>query len=139
MPIELKLKLGQAKQQVRQIAFEQLQETFEIDIKTQAVENSPVTAEGILRNQLLEAQHKLGGRPVGGTGTNRRSIDTEVVEGGRGPEAKIFSQSGYGGYLEVGTSKMSAQPYVYPAFQQHVPKVASGIKAKVKALRKEQQ
>ncbi len=31
---------------------------------------------------------------------------------------RIYTQSGYGGYLELGTAKMSAKPYIYPAFQR---------------------
>ena len=73
-------------------------------------------AERIRRhlNLELEAQHKLGGRPPGGTGTNRRSIDSAVTETENGPQAELFTQSGYGGYPEVGTSKMRAQPYLWP-------------------------
>jgi hypothetical protein len=32
----------------------------------------------------------------------------------------IYTQSGYGGYLELGTAKMDARPYIYPAFQRSV-------------------
>jgi hypothetical protein len=33
-------------------------------------------------------------------------------------EATLFTQSGYGGYLEIGTSKMKAVPYLQPAFDE---------------------
>lgn len=108
-----------------------VKELFELDITPQAKENSPVTAEGLARNLALQAQHKLGGRRVGGTGTNRRSIDNVVTETDQGVMTELFTQSGYGGYLEVGTSKMRAQPYLYPAFEQHIGKLPGLIKGKI--------
>ncbi len=33
---------------------------------------------------------------------------------------RIYTQSGYGGFLEIGTAKMDAQPYIKPAFDQAV-------------------
>lgn len=74
------------------------------------------------------------------TGNNRRSITMDAfvdgvrvgaqVESGftvdsatlgvkaRGPSFRIYTQSGYGGHLELGTRHMPAQPYIYPAFEQ---------------------
>ena len=48
------------------------------------------------------------------TGHNRDSIDYTA----NGLNGEIFTQSGYGGWLEVGTSKMAARPYFRPAFEQ---------------------
>ena len=74
------------------------------------------------------------GSPVQ-TGNNRRSIAGEVSGmgvvadgGGASPEkivddskleGAVYSTSGYGGYLEIGTSKMGAQPYIKPAVDKH--------------------
>lgn len=52
-------------------------------------------------------------------GTNARSIDSEVKEEGGKPVATVFTQSGYGGYLEIGTTKMPARPYLKPAFDRN--------------------
>ncbi len=57
------------------------------------------------------------------TGNNARSVDFEVEEVGGRVEGSIFTQSGYGGYLEVGTSKMAARPYLWPAVERHAPKI----------------
>src|SRR4051812_35668671 len=84
-----------AKRMTQQAIFEAVQEVFEIDIKTAAKQNSPVK-----------------------TGTNKRSIDTEVTQTSKGVQAELFTQSGYGGYLEIGTSKMKARPYLIPAFDK---------------------
>ena len=47
------------------------------------------------------------------TGNNRRSITRDV----KGLVGRVYSTSGYGGYLETGTSKMVSRPYFYPAAQ----------------------
>lgn len=107
------------------------QELFEEEIVPAAKELSPVTAEGYEHNLELEEQHKLGSRPAMGTGTNRRSIDSEVTETENGPQAELFTQSGYGAYLELGTSKMRAQPYLYPAFEEHIGKLPERVKEKL--------
>lgn len=46
-------------------------------------------------------------------GHNRDSIAWESS----GLSGKVFSESGYGGWLEIGTSKMPARPYFRPAFE----------------------
>lgn len=89
----LNLRTDEAKAEVHQNIFSAFQEVFELDIKPEAVRNSPKR-----------------------TGTNARSIDTEVVGSATGVKGSIYTQSGYGGYVEVGTGRMAAQPYIYPAF-----------------------
>ncbi len=69
------------------------------------------------------------------TGNNRRSINYEVSGLGLNTvvdptkiEGAVFSTSGYGGYLETGTSKMAAQPYFRPALDRHGKDLAPNIK-----------
>jgi len=133
--IQFHSRVPQALLNVAEIVRAVTQEVFESDIKPAAVEGSPVTEEGYLRNLELEAQGKLGGRRAGGTGHNRRSIDITVTETDKGVEAQLFTQSGYGGYLETGTSKMRAQPYLYPAFIENIGKLPAGVKVKIQALK----
>ncbi len=87
--VQFHSRIPQAVAKVHAAILGVVQETFELDIKADAVENSPVTEEGLARNLVLEAEGKLGGRPPGGTGYNRRSIDTTVTETEQGVEAKI--------------------------------------------------
>lgn len=61
----------------------------------------------------VEAKELSPVAKVGG-GNNRDSIDYTA----NGLNGEIFTQSGYGGWLEVGTSKMAARPYFRPAFEQ---------------------
>ena len=53
------------------------------------------------------------------TGNLRNSIGTDLS-----PDrlsAEIGPTADYGGYVEDGTSRMSPQPYMGPAFDQHAP------------------
>ena len=87
-------------------------------------------AEEGLRDTVVEtAADVVEGSRVK-TGHNRRSIDYWV----RKLRAKIFSTSGYGGYLEVGTSKMAGIPYFRPAADRHfknlIPNIAKRLKVR---------
>lgn len=105
MPFTFKSRVPEAQAKVDAAVLEAVTSVFELDIVKAAKQDSPVL-----------------------TGTNRRSIDCEVHETPKGPAASLFTQSGYGGYLETGTRKMKAQPYLYPAFQRFVGKIQTEIK-----------
>lgn len=127
----LNLRLGPALAQIKDVILSATTDLFEEEIVPTAKDLSPVTPEGMARNEELAAEHKLGGRRVGGTGTNRRSIDSVVTDVPEGVQAQLFTQSGYGGYLELGTSKMRAQPYLNPAFDEHIGKLPERVKEKL--------
>jgi HK97 gp10 family phage protein len=118
--VKLNLRTGEAKAEVKQAVFDAVQEVFEIDMKTASVQGSPVRAP--------KGPHNPEGIPGG---TNRRSIDTDVEMAEQGVEASIYTQSGYGGYLEVGTRKMAARPYIRPAFDENVGKIPEKVKEKL--------
>jgi len=116
--VELAFKANAAAtEEIAQRAFRAVQETFEIDVKKRAVELSPVR----------KVKFRVHGRWFPG-GTNRRSIDTEVSRESQGILARLFTQSGYGGYLELGTYKMRARPYLFPAFIEMIPKLYVRLK-----------
>lgn len=102
-------------------------ETFQLDIVPEAAATSPVTPEGYQRN--LEQGKK--GVHATGTGQNRASIDFTVESSPEGVKAELFTQSGHGGYLEVGTSKMRAQPYLFPAAMKFLSGIAQKVKIKI--------
>jgi hypothetical protein len=61
----------------------------------------------------------MDGQRVGGQSEGDFSLDASVMGvKAKGPSFRIYSQSGYGGYLELGTSKQQAQPHIYPAFEE---------------------
>ena len=78
------------------------------------------------------------------TGHNRRSIASEVsgmgvVEQGEDAEsgrmvddskleAACYSTSGYGGFLETGTYKMAARPYLRPSLDKNKDRLIPAIK-----------
>lgn len=86
------------------------------------------------------------------TGNNARLISWTSTWGKRGEntdvsgdEAEvpgelggaIFTQSGYGAYLELGTSRMGARPYIRPAVEQEVNYMLGRIKARISAFKGE--
>lgn len=98
--------------------FAATEEVF-ADIQATAAENSPVLAKATSERYPDE---------------NRDSIQTSVEQVDAGVEAQLFTTSGYGGYLELGTSKTAAQPYLWPAVEEHIDKLPEAVKAKLDSL-----
>lgn len=111
-----------------------IRDVFNLDILPEAVQTSPVTPEGMAHNQAVFNQHahrpdtKIDPVRLKGTGHNRQSLDVEFTENPSGTEAQLFGQSGYSGYLEVGTSRMRAQPYIWPAFLKYYNKIVELVR-----------
>ncbi|KKN03650.1 hypothetical protein LCGC14_1105540 [marine sediment metagenome] len=54
------------------------------------------------------------------TGHNKRSIDFEVlpdIQFAAGFGFRVFTESGYGAYLDLGTARIPARPYFRRAFE----------------------
>jgi HK97 gp10 family phage protein len=134
--VTLNIKTDVAKRLMRERIDQATRDTFNLDILPEAIQNSPVTPEGMAYNQAKfdSEKHKQGTEidPVRlkGTGHNRQSLDVEFHEPPSGTEAKLFGQSGYSGYLEQGTSKMRAQPYIWPAFLKFYRNIVDRVKVK---------
>lgn len=112
MAFVFNLRTDAAKAETKQAIFQAVQETFELDIKPAAVKASPVL-----------------------TGTNRRSIDTDVKAVAHGVQAQLYTQSGYGGYLELGTRFAKAQPYLRPAADKFLSRIGERVRQKLAGLR----
>ena len=52
------------------------------------------------------------------SGNNRDNITSDLNSTNGRPVGRVFTQSGYGGWLEIGTSRMPARPYFAPAYEQ---------------------
>ena len=80
------------------------------------------TGKGLKAVIVLITRDAKSRPPVGGpyvTGYNSRSIDFKH----KGLTGSVFSTSGYGGFLETGTVKMAARPYMKPALDRHIGKL----------------
>ena len=60
------------------------------------------------------------------TGTLKRNIVLEIIDNGL--TAKSEARTDYADYVEHGTRKMEAQPYMKPAYEQTVEEFKSHIK-----------
>jgi HK97 gp10 family phage protein len=99
------------------------------NLKVKEVKNKVKNAtEKSLKNTVVAiANDAIKGSPKD-TGNNMRSIKYEA----KGMNGAVFSTSGYGGYLETGTSRMPARPYFKPALDRNIHLLPKGIKAELR-------
>jgi hypothetical protein len=120
--------------------------TIDVKVKTdyKKAEKEVTEASRLGMRDTVVAIHNdsVKGSPVL-TGHNRRSLASEVSGMGtviQGADAKpekvvddkkiegaVYSTSGYGGYLETGTTKMDPRPYIKPAGDKHSPNLSKSI------------
>ena len=62
------------------------------------------------------------------TGHNSRSIDFNI----KGLTGSVYSTSGYGGFLETGTARMPARPYMKPALDRNIGKFQGKVETKLR-------
>ena len=79
------------------------------------------TGAQIVRSAKINAPVNKDPKVVGGN--LRASVGSTITGDGRNGtmRAEIGPTASYGGYVETGTSRMAAQPYLYPAVDQHAP------------------
>jgi HK97 gp10 family phage protein len=115
------------------VLFEGSKVNISVNVRTnikskEVLDKTEKAAEKALKNVIVDiAADAVKGSPVD-TGHNRRSIDYEA----KGLSGSVFSTSGYGGYLEVGTRKMIARPYFKPALDKNIDKLPKEIEANLK-------
>lgn len=105
---QLNLQTDEALAFVNESLYEAMQELFIIDIVPTAKEMAPVLPKATKSRE---------------SGELRDSIDSHVRRNKKGVSAVVFTGSGYGGWVELGTAKMAAEPYIYPAFETHIGKL----------------
>ena len=98
--------------------------TLDVQIKMQGTAISRINnaakagIRDLMDGAVLPAARSMSPK---GTGANADSLSTMTKQRGAKIYAYIRSNSGHGGYLEKGTSKMAAHPYMKPAFDQSLP------------------
>lgn len=70
--------------------------------------------------------HYQGKKFVKPTGATKRSIKLEITDGGF--TAKVKAGTEYSGYVEKGTRKMNAQPFMKPAHDEIQPKFIEDLR-----------
>lgn len=62
------------------------------------------------------------------TGYMRASITHQVVKNQGVTEGLVGTNTHYAPFIEYGTRKMEAQPFLRPAYDKHIPKIRKDIK-----------
>ena len=110
--------------------------SWKVNLKSrEATDKVKKAAKESLRDVVADiAGDSIKGSPVL-TGNNRRSIKFETGPHGevakKELEAAVYSTSGYGGFLETGTKRMSARPYMKPALDRNIKNLPQGIKSRL--------
>jgi len=109
--IELNLKADEVNKQVTEANKLAMRDTV-VEVTHDAVQLSPWLTGNNRRSMTGEASG-MGMVASGGEGQPERIVDDSKIEGA------VYSTSGYGGFLEVGTSKMPARPYIKPSLDKN--------------------
>ncbi len=91
--------------------------------KAAAIKRVEAATKGKLREFILTMQRKAKQKSPVLTGNNRRSISFDMQGQKR---ARVYTESGYGGFLELGTARRAATPYFAPAFKETKDTIAKG-------------
>ena len=83
-----------------------------VEVTHDAVKGSPWLT-GNNRRSITGEASGMGMVASGGEGASERMIDDSKIEGA------VYSTSGYGGYIEIGTDKMDPRPYFKPAMDKN--------------------
>jgi len=94
-----------------------------VEVTHDSVQLSPWIT-GNNRRSIVGEVSGMGGVASGGEGRAERMVDDSAIEGA------VYSTSGYGGFLETGTSKMPAQPYIKPSLDKNFTEQKFGEKVK---------
>lgn len=119
--VDLNLRVKEASREILNAHRLAMRDTV-VDVAHDAVQLSPWRT-GNNRRSIAGETSGMGAVASGGKGRAERMVDDSKIEG------SIYSTSGYGGFLETGTSKMPARPYIKPATDRNftAPKFAKRV------------
>lgn len=89
------------------------------EVKDVVKKNTATLHRKSVKNAQFRGHYESRGknkRFVKPTGATRQSIKSDFLDGGL--TGKVSAGTHYSGYLEVGTRKMEAQPFIGPAFEE---------------------
>jgi hypothetical protein len=112
--VNLNLHTEEANDFILQAVFEAIQEVVGFDVVEEARGMCPVLPKATKHRE---------------PGVLRDSIQSTVRQTAKGVRARIFTTAGYGGWVELGTAKMSAEPYLWPAFEVHAQRIPEQVAA----------
>jgi Bacteriophage HK97-gp10, putative tail-component len=112
--VNLNLHTEEASDFIQQAVFEAIQEVVGFDVVEEARGMCPVLPKATKHRE---------------PGALRDSIQSTVRRTAHGVRARIFTSAGYGGWVELGTAKMSAEPYLWPAFEVHAQRIPEQVVA----------
>ena len=99
--------------------------TVKLDPRWRQVEDK---IKAVLKIAAFAVERKGKEKSPVDTGANRDSIFVaEVDDIGGAPAYRIGPTTEYGPFLEFGTSKMSARPYMIPALESESPRLKEAI------------
>jgi len=124
MNVEVKLNLKEDKviKEVTDASKMAMRDTT-VEVTHGSVQLSPWLT-GNNRRSIVGEVSGMGGVASGGAGRSERMVDESKIEGA------VYSTSGYGGFLETGTSKMPARPYIKPSLDKNFTEQKFGEKVK---------
>ena len=115
--VELNLKIEEVTRQVIEASRLAMRDTV-VEVWHDAVAQAPPTYKtpwttGHNRRSIVGEVSGMGVVEAGADAEPEKSVDDSKIEGA------VYSTSGYGGFLEVGTSRMPARPYFKPAVDKN--------------------
>jgi HK97 gp10 family phage protein len=96
------------------------------------IQRGPATGKIYRRRGVTHQTSAPGEYPASDTGRLANSVEFDVSQVGR-TEAIVGTNLVYGRYLEFGTSRMAARPWLLPSFQKATQRVETLLKRELEA------
>lgn len=100
----------------------------------QGIQRGPASGRTYKRGTTIHRASAPGQYPMSDTGRLASNVKVELANQSN-IVARVGTGIAYGPWLEFGTSKMAARPWLLPSYKKAIVDVAEEIKAKVEALK----
>ena len=121
--VKLNLKVDKATKEVTDASKMAMRDTV-VEVLGDSIRPPSPWKTGNNRRSMTGEVSGMGMVASGGEGRTERMVDDSKIEGA------VYSTSGYGGFLETGTSKMAARPYIKPSLDKNFTEHKFGEKVK---------